>query len=169
MGNQNGPGRRPRGNYSSARATESRSRGSPWDEMPCPRHLLPWNLTLTWSPNLPTELSLPSHLPFHFLCNLLNSQLIVLSQELQLLVDESQPILPLFPHLQTVNSGSKRALLRSLCPHTTKQGRQGKLGSLWWPHFSCLARVSEAGRRQPLIPQASFRERGGDRERWLKR
>lgn len=50
------------------------------------------------SQSVHTKLSLHSHLPFHFLCNLLNPQFIVLSQELQLLVNKSQPVLPLFPH-----------------------------------------------------------------------
>ena len=81
-----------------------------------PRHLLPRNLTLTRSPNLHSELSLPSHLPFYFLGNLLNSQFIVLSQELQLLVDESQPVLPLFSHLQTVNPESKEHFSETYVP-----------------------------------------------------
>ena len=57
------------------------------------------------SPQCPS--SSTSHLPLDFLCNLLNSQLVVLRQELQLLVNKPQPLLPLFTRFQAVDPERK--------------------------------------------------------------
>lgn len=78
-------------------------------------------------------LSVP-HLPLDFLRDLLDSQFVILRQELQLLVNKSQPLLPLFTHFQAVNPEEEH-WLQDPGPHPTKQrGKTGHQKACVGPH-----------------------------------
>lgn len=81
--------------------------------------------------NLPRCL-LFSHLPFNFLCNLLNSQFVVLRQELQLFVNKSQPLLPLLTHVQAVNPENKHAGYKTQIPTQLGGGSRGASRKPTW-------------------------------------
>lgn len=98
----------PRGGYAPAPV---RATASFWKAEKPPA---PW--TLLGSPGRPECFLHDPHLPLHLLRDLFNPQLIVLRQELQLLVNKPQPLLPFFPHLQAVDPERKRAGLRSRSP-----------------------------------------------------
>lgn len=51
----------------------------------------------------------PSYLPLHLFSDLFDFPLVVLSKELQLFVNETQTILTVLSHFQTVNSGEKKS------------------------------------------------------------
>ena len=107
--------REPRGGYAPApvRATTSF-----WKAEKPPA---PW--TLLGSPDRPECFLHDPHLPLHLLRDLFNPQLIVLRQELQLLVNKPQPLLPFFPHLQAVDPERKHAGLRSGSPPNQAEER----------------------------------------------
>lgn len=88
---------------------------SPQDEDVC-SFTFPERCTLPGGPDLPKRFLHEPHLPLHLLRDLFNPQLVVLRQELQLLVNKPQPLLPLFPHLQAVDPGRKHAGFRSGSP-----------------------------------------------------
>lgn len=76
-------------------------------------------------PDLP-ECFLPEpHLPLDLLRDLLNPQLVVLRQELQLLVNKPQPLLPLLPHFQAVNPERERTLVSRASPRPSQQRSKG--------------------------------------------